>query len=61
MTSADNVGFTRDQMLSMGITLEHIDIAPIDVGASPEYFSHYRSVHEGVPEARFMVLVGMLK
>jgi hypothetical protein len=58
-TTVDLVGYNIEQMVQAGIRRENIEVSPVDTAASPQFFSHYRSVRTGEPENRFVTVIGI--
>jgi YfiH family protein len=54
--SIDLVGCNIAQLTQAGVKKENITVDPTDTATSPQYFSHYRSVRTGEPEARFATI-----
>jgi len=59
-TAIDLAGYIEAQALRAGITPSNIQLSTVDTATSDEYFSHYRSVRTGEPEARFATILGLL-
>lgn len=56
--SVDIPGYIRSQLIGTGIVPDHIEESRIDTATDRGYFSHYRSVRTGEPEARFATVLG---
>lgn len=59
--ASDFVGYNFDQLVSLGIKKENIEVSPYDTGKSDLFYSHYRSKRTGEPEGRFVAIIGMKK
>jgi len=59
-TTIDLAGFIKAQALEAGIAPNNIEMSAVDTAISDKYFSHYRSVRTGEPEARFATILGLL-
>ena len=59
-TTIDLAGFIKTQALEVGVTPNNIEMSTVDTATSDKYFSHYRSVRTGDPEARFATILGLL-
>lgn len=59
-TVIDLVGYIEAQAINSGVLPENIDISSVDTATSDEYFSHYRSIRTGEPEARFATIIGLI-
>ncbi len=59
-TSIDLAGFIKSQAIASGISETNINVSGIDTATSDKYFSHYRSVRNEEPEARFVTILGMV-
>lgn len=59
-TVIDLVGYIQAQAIGSGVLLENINTSSVDTATSDDYFSHYRSVRTGEPEARFATILGLL-
>lgn len=55
----DLVGFTAKQLEQAGMMKESVIFSPTDTAQSPDFFSHYRSVHTGEPEGRFATVASL--
>lgn len=56
-TQVDLLGYLTHQLRECGIAERNTQVSDIDTAASPEYFSHYRSVRTGEPQGRFATVV----
>lgn len=58
--SIDMVSFIKDQLIKAGIKKENLEIMDICTCCSSKgFFSHFRSLKKGQPEARFATIIGM--
>lgn len=57
----DLQGYVIDSLKEKGIVEEQLHVAPEDTGVDTQYFSHYRSVHTGEIEGRFVYGTGFIK
>lgn len=55
----DLAGFTRAQLLAVGLSPENIELSPIDTATNLNYFSHYRSQRTGEAEGRFVTIASL--
>ena len=55
----DLVGYIINDIKNFGINETRIINNNIDTATNKNYFSHYRSVHQGIPEARFIFGAGL--
>lgn len=57
--SVDILGFNEEALRSCGLLAAHIFHDRINTAASPEYYSHYRSVKTSEQEGRFATVAGI--
>jgi copper oxidase (laccase) domain-containing protein len=56
----DNIAYAKAQLIEAGLPERNIDDSGIDTGKSDsKFFSHVRSVHNGVPEGRLAAVVAL--
>lgn len=55
----DLLGYVKDFFLKKGI--KNIMVSHVDTASSPEYFSHYQSIHNHEVEGRFFYASGMVE
>jgi polyphenol oxidase len=55
----DIQGYSIEQLRLGGVRVKNIEAAGIDTYSSPQFFSHVRSSHQGAPEERFGVYLGL--
>jgi len=55
----DLAGYNMARLIEVGVLPERITIDAADTATSDRYFSHYRSVRTGEPEARFATVVAL--
>ncbi len=55
----DILGFARDELLYAGILQSNLEISPIDVAKSKDYYSHFSEKHKSKHAGRFGVLAAM--
>lgn len=55
----DIVGFTRNQLVSVGVRESSIEISPTDTAKSQDYFSHYMALQDLDSTGRFAILAAL--
>lgn len=55
----DLVAYNLAQLAAAGVEEAHVTVDPANTAESDKYFSHYRSVRTGEPEARFATVVAL--
>lgn len=59
-TAIDIVGYSKRQLVEVGVKEDNIEISDIDTVADTDFFSHYRSKMNREAEGRFASVVGMV-
>ncbi len=59
--SVDLISYIIKGLIDIGVDLKQIKESKVDTATNLDFFSHYRSVHSGYPEGRFIFGAGLQK